>query len=108
MPALIPVMACTIFLTYWVDKWYLIKTCKRPPALNARIDGKLVNMMFIAVFIHCIWAIWTYTNVEIFPYPKKGYGNYVNYTTGTGIYGYTDTPVSSLNYEEKYFDRILG
>lgn len=67
MPAMYLLGFLFCVLTYWVDKWSLLKTCARPPAYSEDSIKFALNVFPIALLLHLLLACWTFGKQSLFP-----------------------------------------
>jgi len=96
MPLLLLIGSMSILCTYLINKWFLIKMCKGPKGYGISHIKLIINFTLLIVILHCLFSIYTYTNIEIFPYPKYGW-------YGSNLPGLPTHP-----YQEHYIDRFTG
>jgi len=69
-------LCCFLFfvLTYWIDKWLVLRLYKSPPHIDLYVT-KLFNIILLfAIIIHFVFAIWIYGNE-----------NYLSNTVNSGL-----------------------
>jgi Low-density lipoprotein receptor domain class A len=69
LPVLIPVAFLFCVVTYWSDKYQLLRMSRIPPQLSADIVIWAVQFMTIAIFVHSLITIWLYSDPVLFPSP---------------------------------------
>ena len=60
MPILLLLAAFTFLITYFCDKFVLLKTCKTPPKYNADIAEFALQLIKPIIYIHLAVSIWVY------------------------------------------------
>ena len=66
MPVLYVVGFFSILVTYWVDKFLLMRHYRRPPAYNYKLGQKSIQWLFFALVVHTLVAIYSYGSGEVF------------------------------------------
>ena len=54
MPIVYPLILFSIVLLYWGSKYTFIRLCKRPLIYAHGITNITVNIIFIALVLHCV------------------------------------------------------
>mmetsp|Transcript_14020 Transcript_14020/g.40351 ORF Transcript_14020/g.40351 Transcript_14020/m.40351 type:complete len:1010 (-) Transcript_14020:416-3445(-) len=67
MPALYIFCCFYMWFTFWADKIVLLRCAKRPPMYDTQMPRKAVTIMFFAVALHCVFAIWMFGQPCTFP-----------------------------------------
>jgi hypothetical protein len=71
-----PTVAAYCLLTYWTDKFLLIKFYKQPPNFSTKLaKGTLVYLKWAFIF-HLIFNVWSYGSRAIFstdPYAETNF-----------------------------------
>ena len=87
MPALLLMASMTFFVTYYCDKFVLLRQSKTPPQYNEHIAQFAVILIKPIIYIHLAVSIWVYGSTTVMlHHPLKG--------------NYGETGVSS-HFEEK-------
>lgn len=66
MPVLYFFGSVTFFLSYWIDKWTLLRIYQTPPRYNKDLMKTTREWMNIAVLLHFVFGFWMYSNSVIF------------------------------------------
>jgi hypothetical protein len=53
MPVLYFFAVFFMAITYWTDKWVLLRCSRRPPTYDARMATQVATFMLYVVFVHC-------------------------------------------------------
>lgn len=67
MPALYLVGFIYCIVTYWVEKWVLLKGSSKPPKYSHRPIARGLYLIPVAVFFHVVLTLWMYGNQNLFP-----------------------------------------
>lgn len=73
MPILYPLAALTFFLTYWLDKYLLLRFYRKPPVFDSYLTLKMIGMFKGAFVCHVIVSFFMFTNINIFSSYEKCY-----------------------------------
>lgn len=60
IPVVVPVAAFTFILSYWIDKWVLLRVYRRPPQYDETMALWAIKVMPIALCLHLGMSIWAY------------------------------------------------
>jgi len=66
-PILYLFAAIYCFMTYWGDKFFLLKCCKSPPIYNCALPKESATIMMVAAPLHVIGALWMFSSTCTFP-----------------------------------------
>eukprot|EP00743_Colponemidia_sp_Colp-15_P002280 GILK01002471.1.p1 GENE.GILK01002471.1~~GILK01002471.1.p1 ORF type:complete len:780 (-),score=110.70 GILK01002471.1:227-2566(-) len=58
LPILIPLATICVFIAYWVDKYMLLRKCRKPPAYDNRISKFATSMLPLSLMLHSAFAVW--------------------------------------------------
>jgi len=86
MPLLIALCALNFFVQYKVDKFLLLRFYRSPEMIDERLAQLTISLLPLAVFLHCIITMWTFTNEDIFIQDDsyvRTFERYSNSVTGT-------------------------
>lgn len=59
-PLLLPVGAFYSFVSYWSDKYALLRGSRKPPGMSKTAITGAVWLCPIAIFFHCVFSLWLY------------------------------------------------
>ena len=90
MPILIPICALAMTVSYWVDKYFILRLYHRPPNFDNTLIDNVKYLMPLFVVIHLLFSFWMYSDDSVF-YSASLDPSY--YTLGV------DVGVSSLEQE---------
>ena len=62
MPILYPIAASYTFLTYWVDKYLVLRHYRKAPTYDARMGAKTAKWFKFAWFFHAIVGFFMISN----------------------------------------------
>jgi hypothetical protein len=66
LPLLLPLLAMSILLTYWVEKYMLLRRCQRPQGGEDETLAMLsVQLLPFALVLHLATSVWIYGNSEV-------------------------------------------
>jgi len=65
IPLLYPISALYFLVTYWVDKWMLIKFNRKPPNFSTRMAKGVLYWFKWALLIHFIVSYYMYSKTTI-------------------------------------------
>jgi hypothetical protein len=84
MPLLYVIGFLQLLLSYFVDKYFVLKSCKKSANFDEKMDILVKNTMVYAAIIHLIFAIWIYGSPAIFPVQNSTniFGSYVDCASG--------------------------
>lgn len=76
MPLLLFFAVLHISVSYWVDKWLLLRCSKRPPKYDKAMAERIVSVMPIFALAHCLMGIWmlghpTFPSMTILPMKEE-------------------------------------
>jgi hypothetical protein len=66
MPILYVCTFLFLFLTYWLDKFMMLRYYKTPPQMDLYLSRMFEFYIYISVIIHLCFGIWTYGNDTYF------------------------------------------
>lgn len=66
VPLLYVTAFATIFVIYWMDKFYLLKVCQIPRTLDRKLHTMVRHTLVLAVLLHLGNAVWAYGQTEVF------------------------------------------
>ena len=66
IPSLLPIAIVSLLITFWVDKWLLLRFYRRPPAYNAALARSMTSQMPYILLLHLSFSAWMYGNGDIF------------------------------------------
>ena len=61
MPILLLVAALVALLTYWADRYHLLRLARRPPPYSGRLGRTALNSLEFALLLHLLVGIWMYS-----------------------------------------------
>jgi len=67
MPFLNIVGFLALFLIFWTDKYLILRHYKKPPLYDNGLNDRVIEILPVAVFIHCLLAFYMYGCPDIFP-----------------------------------------
>merc|ERR1719163_2028809 len=67
MPILLPIAVAAFFITYWIDKFMLLRVYKRPIRFDQKMASKATGLLPWAVLLHLSFGMWMFGNGNIFP-----------------------------------------
>lgn len=67
MPFLNVICFITLILSYWCNKYLLLRYYRRPPQYTDNINSILVRYLPCAVLLHSVIGLYAYGSAEIFP-----------------------------------------
>ena len=62
---LYPIAFISFFLTYWFDKWFMLKWHRKPPAYTLYLSSKTRTIMKFALVPHFFVGLYMYSNSSI-------------------------------------------
>eukprot|EP00347_Sterkiella_histriomuscorum_P019500 403341392 len=65
LPLLYPVAFLSFFLTYWFDKFFLLKLYRKPPSHTIDLSSQTVQLMYFALILHYVIGLYMYSNITI-------------------------------------------
>lgn len=65
IPILYPIMFCTLFVRYWIDKYLFTNYYSIPPWYSIQLQQSFTIKMSIAAMIHLIQSYYTFQNFSI-------------------------------------------
>ncbi|CDW73927.1 UNKNOWN [Stylonychia lemnae] len=65
MPLLYLIAFASFFLTYWFDKFFLLKCYRKPPSHTIDLSSSTVSLMYYALVFHFIIGLYMYSNITI-------------------------------------------
>jgi hypothetical protein len=71
MPILYLFGFISFWLTYWVDKWTLLRIYQTPPMFNKELLKTSREWINVAIIIHFVFGFWMYSNSLIFETSKN-------------------------------------
>ena len=63
-PLLLWVAALFVAVSYWIEKWYLLRCCRQPPAFSADLLVTMSYALPAAVLAHCVIG-YVFSNSEL-------------------------------------------
>ncbi|EAR89910.3 tRNA (GuanineN(7))methyltransferase, putative (macronuclear) [Tetrahymena thermophila SB210] len=67
----LPLLIITTFLylisTYYVDKFAMLRLCRKPPQFGKNLEDIIRNILWISIPLHCLLGIWMYGSPKMFP-----------------------------------------
>ena len=66
IPLLYPITLFLLCLQYCMDKWYIVRHCRKPDNNLQKLPKAVRNFMFPMILFHTIFAIWSYSHSAIF------------------------------------------
>ena len=70
IPILYPMAAVFFFITYFTDKWLLLRYYRKPPKFNCYLARKTLVWFKYIIVMHVIGGILMYSNSSILPYQE--------------------------------------
>jgi hypothetical protein len=67
VPLLLPICSLYLAVQYWIDKIFFVRFCKIPPYYSESMHYTSMNIMPIAVILHCLFSMWAYGSPEVWP-----------------------------------------
>lgn len=52
---------------YWLDKYYMLRTCKLPAVFACTLNDRAINLFAFAVVLHILSAMWICSTPALFP-----------------------------------------
>lgn len=106
-----PILYASCFLyfiiTYWIDKWMILRFYRTPPHTDMFMSKLFSQLMLLGIIIHFCFGIWTYGDKQIFFDSNsalvKTINEYLDSIFGTNILA----PFSSTNFTATLKERIL-
>eukprot|EP00903_Cladosiphon_okamuranus_P009173 g8761.t1 len=66
LPVLFPMVAVYLVITYFGDKFHLLRSCCTPPQYDGRIVKVAVHAMPVMLLCHCMFAIFAFSGSAFF------------------------------------------
>lgn len=67
VPVLLWIGVLYMSFVYWVDKYLLLRASKIPPSYGPQVSFFIARLLPVAVFLHCVFAMWSFGNQDTFP-----------------------------------------
>ena len=67
MPVMYPLAFCYFFITFWVDKFLILKCHRKPKIADDTMMTKSLNYYGFAVLLHLLGGALMYSNAKILP-----------------------------------------
>ena len=67
LPILVLFAMIFLFIQYWMDKYMVLRVCKRPAFVDINSCSVALHLLPIILIAHLMNAFWTYGNHELFP-----------------------------------------
>ena len=103
MPLLYGCAFMFLFITYWVDKWLLLRYYQYPPNIDLFLDTYCNVIILIGMVIHFAFGIWIYGNEKILSNDDPGWFGEIQDKLNDIFKSLT----SSSNYFKNAFARVL-
>jgi hypothetical protein len=69
-----PILWVLAFATFWVcflfDKWAFLRVYRLPPKYGPALSRFVTDMLPIGVLLHVVFAVWTFSQPDLFDYPE--------------------------------------
>jgi len=65
MPALYPIACAFFFISYWIDKWLLLRYYRKPDSYDTSLANKHLNFYFVILVMHVLVGTVMYANSAI-------------------------------------------
>lgn len=72
IPILAAIAAFNFYVSYWIDKFMLLRFYRTPPRFNAEIGKLATRLIPLAIIGHLLVAIWMYGSTQILSTPQTG------------------------------------
>lgn len=66
MPLMLPIACVTLTLTYWAEKWLILRHYRIPPAYDHSLPTAAVRATPYALALHLTFSIWAYGNPDLY------------------------------------------
>ncbi|KAL4437681.1 hypothetical protein ABPG74_012356 [Tetrahymena malaccensis] len=67
----LPLLIVSTFLylisTYYVDKFAMLRLCRKPPQFGKNLEDIVRNILWVCIPLHCLLGIWMYGSPKMFP-----------------------------------------
>ena len=112
LPILVPICCLTLLVQYWVNKMRLFRRSSKPPQYDGDINSNILGYLKIAFFIHILFAMYIYSNQNIFPNSeeslRRNIQNNIDETQTQEFYGFRIFEENSVLERVNYQPELLA
>lgn len=98
LPLLYPICFLSFVVYYMVDKWLFLRFYSKPPQMSGKLADFAANVLPYAIFLHVSFAMWMFSNEDIFPETDS------SLTISTGSSSAEDITGSSFSFSSRLFN----
>ena len=66
IPILIPLLACSFTVSYWVDKIFILRLLHRPPNFDSTLINNVKFILPLLIVMHCLFSFWMYSDDTVY------------------------------------------
>lgn len=92
MPILYACCFFYFFITYWMDKWMILRFYRTPPHTDLYISNLFSQIVLVSIIVHLCVGIWIYGNKDIFPNSLPTFLDFIS--------DFVKTNINNLNSQE--------
>jgi len=66
LPLLLPLITFFLFMQYWMNKYLVLRSYKKPPYFDSNVNERALQILPIALMFHLAFSLWCYGAPDIF------------------------------------------